>query len=1056
MQLKFYLKKLRIDLVVSATMIRRTLVSIFLLLFLPLASHAQNLTVRGHVVDATGEPLIGANVKSSSKANGGVATNISGDFTISASANSQITISYIGYKNAIIVLKPGQSNLGQIILAKDASSLTEVVVVGYGTQRKVDVTGAQSTVDAKSLQEIPAPNVVQQLAGKVAGLDIISNGNGLGAVPAIRLRGNRTIGQSVTSGADNPLIVLDGVPYFGSINDVNPNDIKSLDVLKDAAATAIYGSRGSGGVILITTNRGRVGKMITTFDAYYGVSNNINELKVYNSQQYVQAHNDAAATQPLQNSLPSLFYPLAPLEQQGVTNGINTDWQKQVLQTGIVSDQVLGISGGTDKVQYHVSAGYRYETPVDRGGISRTRYSMNSSIDLQASKRIKVGVNLMNTLTYSNNAAGSQFGYAATLSPLVAPYNADGSPVQFPSVGQINNLNLSPIWIQKNPSLYYNQNHTLQNFLTTYAEVSIISGLKYKFIVGADWNQGTGGAYNGVNGSNITNQTLTTASTSNNESYRYDLQNLLTYDRFFGKHHINFTGLFETEKYHFDSSNINVTNVPSDANVNAALGLSTLANASSNEGAYSVISEMARLVYSYNSRYSLSATVRNDANSTLAPGHQYLIYPAIGLAWNITNESFMSNYTWLDNLKLRADYGITSNGALVGSPYQTLAALASAKYEYGGVTTGNQGGYLVGTLPNPDLSWQKTAQWNVGIDFGILKDRITGSIDVYTQKTTGIILSNVLPPSTGATGQQSNLGTSADKGLEIGISTINVKGSNGFSWSTDANIAFSREHIVSLPNGILANVNTGEFVGSPLNVIYDVKKIGIFQINDPALAIQKSPVEYPGMIKVQDVNGDGVINSADNQILGSFQPQYTFGITNRVTYKNFDLSIVVNARMGQMVEVPFLASNGTSGGFGFLTNLRTNEPYRDYWSPSNPSGTMTAMNSQIQRPIFSSTEQYYDGSWIRARSINVGYTFSPKLLTGIGISSLRVYTNCINPFIIYAPVRKVSDGMDPEPTGNVSSGVTNQTNGIDPAPRPQTINIGTTPRTFNFGVNVKF
>jgi TonB-linked SusC/RagA family outer membrane protein len=1054
MQIKIYSQKRRIN--PGHRHIARVFYLIALLTFLSMASFAQNITVRGHVVDDKGEPLIGASVKSNANAANGTLTDISGNFAISVGSNAVLTISYIGYVTSEVPIKGTTTNLGQIILAKNVNSLTDVVVVGYGVQRKSDVTGSQVTIDAKSLEETPATNVVQQLEGKVPGLDIIQNGNGLGATPAIRLRGNRTIGQGVTSGADNPLLVVDGTPYFGSLNDINPSDIKTLDILKDAAATAIYGSRGSGGVILITTNRGRIGRIVTTFDAYYGVSSNINELKVYNASQYAQAHADAAATQPLQSTPASLFYPLAPLEQDGITNGVNTDWQKLVLKNGFVADQVLGVSGGTESVQYHVSAGYRNETGIDPG-TSLKRYNLTSNIDLQVSKHLKVGFNMINTLLYNNNGAGSQFAYAATLSPLVSPYNADGSVRQFPNVGQIDALNLSPLWMQSNPQLYYNQSHRIQNFATVYAEVGIIEGLKYRFQLSGTWIQGEGGSYNGVNGSDIPNQTLTRASTNNNENSRYNAQNLLTYDKFFGpKHHLVFTGLFEYEKFSTDNSSISVTNVPTDANINNALGLSTVSGVSSGASEYALISEMARGVYSYNNRYSLSATVRNDANSTLAAGHQTLAYPAVGLAWNVINEDFMKKYNWLDNLKLRLNYGITSNGALVGSPYQTLAQLSSAKYEYGSIPTGNQAGYLVGTLENPDLSWQKTAQWNLGVDFSVLKNKITGSIDVYSEKTTGILLNNVLPPSTGATGQQSNLGTSAGKGLEISVSSINISGKNGFTWSTDANIAFSRERIVELPNGILANVNLGEFVGSPLNVIYDVKKIGIFQINDPALAKQTSPVEYPGQIRVQDLNGDGIINSADNQILGSFQPQYTFGLTNRISYKNFDLSIVVNGRMGQTVLVPFLASNGTTGGFGFLTNLRKNEPYRDYWSPSNQAGTVTAVNSQIQRPLFSSTEQYYDGSWIRARSINVGYTFSQKLLHGTGLSSLRIYANCLNPFIIYAPVRKVADGMDPESTGNASSGVTNQTNGINTAPRPQTIDIRTTLRTFNFGLNVRF
>ena len=390
------------------------------------------------------------------------------------------------------------------------------------------------------------------------------------------------------------------------------------------------------------------------------------------------------------------------------------------------------------------------------------------------------------------------------------------------------------------------------------------------------------------------------------------------------------------------------------------------------------------------------------------------------------------------------------------------------KYEYGGTTTGDASGLLVGSLANYNLTWQKTGEFNIGLDFGVLKDRITGTVDVYQEKTTGILLSNALPGSTGATSQTSNLGSSSDRGLEISLSSINFQNKGGFTWTTDFNIAFSRERIDALPNGIQALPANGEFVGWPLNVIYDNKKIGIWQLSDSPgvtngvaspVTAQTSPKQYPGQIRVLDVNGDGVINQSDNVIVGTFQPQYTGGITNRFSYKNFDLSVVIQARMGVSAVAPYLGSGGSTGGWAFLGTGRHTQPYINYWTPTNTTGTFPEPNDNNQSYLYGSTTTYVDGSWIKARSINLGYTVPSKLLARVGISSLRIYANCTNPFIIYAPSRNLLDGLDPE-TNSIGGSIGGQNGGNagGSTSRVATINYTADPTTRNFilGINLKF
>ena len=1030
---------------------------------------AQTITLRGKVVDVNGEGLIGADVKVTASAATHVTTNISGDFTLRVPAGTtKITITYVGYVTLDVAITPKSGDLGNITLAQDANSLSEVVVVGYGSQVKRDVTGATVTIDEKSLAEVPAGNVVSQLEGKVAGLDV-SGG-------VMRIRGNRTIGSSPQGGQDAPLIVVDGVPYSGSLSDVNPQDIKNVEVLKDASATAIYGSRGSGGVILITTNRGRVGQAFTTLNNYYGVSNVLNELHVNNAAQYQAEKIAGIEGQTIQGlQATNSTYGLSPAETAGIAAGTNTDWQKLLYQSAYVADQTLGVSGGTESTQFVVNAGYRVTTGVEP--LNRNeRYSLQMEIDQKVSRTIRIGANMTNTLSYANSPSGNQTN-AIQISPLLAPYNADGSLNVTPWLGLTESAYPNPLYTKYNGSAFYNNTRSFHDFTNLYAEWSILKDLKYKFTVGYDFQQSLNQSYNGINGTGITNQAQTNASVSNSSSYKYTLDNLITYDKTFGqKHHITFTGLFSVEKNHNDSSNLSATNIPSDVNQATNLSLGTFQGDGGSYSETGLVSEMARLNYAYSNLYSLTATVRQDANSTLAAGHQYLAYPAVGAAWNISNEKWMQQYNWVNNLKLRGGYGVTSNGPLGGAAYQTLGGLSSSspngngtlKYEYGSIASGNSSGLLVGSLVNPSLTWQKTGEWNIGFDFGILKNRLTGSIDVYTQKTTDILLNNVLPASSGVTSQQSNLGTSADKGLEIALTSINIQNKSGFGWTTDFNIAFSREQIIALPNGITANIGSGEFVGWPLNVIYDAKKIGIWQISDSPgidnsksqasgpvylpVSAQSSPKQYPGQIRVADLNGDGVINSNDNQILGTFQPQYIFGITNRFSYKGIDISIVINARMGMEAVVPYLSTGGSAGGYAFLWTTRHNEPVTNYWTPANPTGTFPEPNQAQQTFNYASTTQYYDGSWIKARSINVGYTIPSRFLSKVGINSLRLYANCTNPFVIYAPIRKVADGMDPEGGGVAAVGST--TSGSDP--RAQGLSINENTRTYQIGLNLKF
>lgn len=1031
---------------------------------------AQNPTISGKVVDENGQSLIGATIKLKNT-QVATTTDVNGHFTIQLQpAANTIVVSYLGYFAKEVLVKAGNNNI-QITMVPDPNNLNEVVVVGYGAQKKRDVTGSLVSVTAQTLNEAPSSDIVSELKGRTAGVDIVDNGATPGSSAQIRIRGDRTLTanntpSSTVNALDGPLIVVDGIPYGGNFSDLDQDNVASLEILKDASATAIYGSRGSGGVILVTTKRGKAGKASLTFNSYYGVSNILGELKVYNGAEYAQFKADATAgNSQSPNTTP---YPLTTTEMAGLANGTSTDWQKLIYQRGQTSDQNISLSGGDENTQYGMGAGYFSQTGVIPNQ-RYERYSLRSTIDHKFNDYVKVGLNNLTTLQYTNTPGGSGVPSGLIkLSPLDAPRNADGSVNLTPQVGSIDAANINPLTLITDAQGLLSRDRKFRTFNSVYGEVSFLKYFKYRLNVGLDWSQDNNNQYTGANtyvNSSITTQAATTASVSNAEAYTYTLENILTFDKTFAqKHHVTFTGLLSEQKDHYESSGFNATGIPADyiQNTNFALASSI----SPQNGSYferGLLSYMARVNYGYDSRYLLTATIREDGSSVLAPGHQYFTYPALAAAWNITNEEWMKAIGTIDLLKLRVGWGKTGNQG--SNPYQTLGLLGNTTnvngnnvpdaYNYGTTSSGQQNGYIVNTLANPGLHWQSTAEWNVGIDFSILKGRITGTIDAYDEQTSDILVNNTIPPSTGATSQISNLAKSRDKGLEISLSSINVRNKD-FTWSTDLVWAANREAIVALPNGALNNLGNDWFVGQPLSVIYDYKKIGIWQSGDPGLTTQTSPKQVVGQIKVQDVNNDGAISAADKQIIGNFQPQWTAGLTNRFSYKNFDLSIVINARIGMDVVVPYISTDAASNGSGFFLQGRTNEVKVNYWTPNNPTNAFPRPDASISGPEFGSTLQYVDGSFIKCRSINFGYTFPSQLLAHAGISSLRVYVNALNPFIIYSPF--VKDGFGTDPEGNGYGGaVTPQGGGISSLSQQITVNANNpSTREFNLGISVKF
>ncbi|MEZ0485479.1 TonB-dependent receptor [Fibrella aquatica] len=1015
-------------------------------------NEAKDTQVSGRVIDESGQGLPGVNVQIKTTTRG-TSTDVNGNYKLTVPDNAVLVFSYIGFITQEVTV--GNQSTVNLTLASDDKTLNEVVVVGYGTQRKRDVTGSVVSVTEATLKEVPAPNLLNQLKGRAAGVSIVSNGSTPGSQGSIRIRGNRSLTTGNGDGLDGPLVVVDGIP-FGGLNDINPDDIANLEILKDASATAIFGSRGAGGVILITTKRGKVGKPVLSYDGYHGVTSIMGKYNVMNGQQYATFKEQSAALNT--QGAGTTAYPLTEEERANLAAGVSTDWQDLLYRQGFNTSHQIGLQGGVENTQYGMGIGYFNETGI-MPNQDFSRMNIRATLDQKIGKRVKVGLNTINTLTYRNDPAGGGVPTELVrLSPLIRPYETDGTLILNPKRGTIEAQAVTPLTLITRGDDILSQERAIRTFNSLYAEVGILDGLRYRFNAGLNYSQTSFNGYGPPNTFVNTgvDQSVSNADIRNTEYWDVNMQHLLYYDKTFAtKHRLGLTALYEITKNHNLGSNFNVRGVPADyiktANFSLASGQPTGGGSFAETG---LVSYMARLNYTFNDKYVLTATFRRDGSSTLSPGNQYFNYPAIGLSWNVIEEPFMKNVPAFSNLKVRGGWGISGNRN-VGA-YATLGALSTGYYNFGTTVAGQALGYTVTQLPASDLGWQSTAQSDIGLEVGLFNNRITGTFDVYYQQTKDILLSVNLPQSNGAGSTLKNLGRTEGRGFESSLTFDIFRNKSGFNWSADVLYFFNREKITQLTTPQeLDNKGNFWFVGQPLTVIYDHNKIGIWQqadLDNGSLTAQRSPVQLPGEIRVEDVDNNGVIDANDRKIIGNFQPKWEGGLTNRISYKGFDLSVVTFARMGMKVVVPYLS--GTSGGgsgFGFLNQGRSNQIMMDYWTPENPTNAFPRPDAGGGVRNFTSTTSYQDGSFIKMRSINLGYTVNAAALRKIGVTSARIYLNATNPFIIYSPL--VRDKLVVDPEGN-GYGNTVQGGNFN---RFVTVNLNNPPvRQFTLGVNLKF
>lgn len=896
--------------------------------------------------------------------------------------------------------------------------IDEVVVIGYGTQRKEAVTGSVATVKGDVLREVPSANITQALQGRTAGVDISQTSTKPGAAMQIRIRGTRSL-----TGDNNPLIVLDGIPFVGSLSDISSSDIKSIDILKDASATAIYGSRGANGVILVTTNRGSKGqKPRFTYNSFTGVQTLFSKYPMMDGPKFAQLR--AYAT-PAGNT--------TPLYTNGAdeNNNNNTDWQSLYYKPAMMTSHDVGVSGGTEGGNYNVGLSYFKQDaliPLQ----SYERFSLRTAIDQQVGKSFKFGFTT-NTNYSVSEGNGVNPGAVLGYSPLADPYNADGTFKRVMSTAG----GIDQTWIYTRKTLeglndkYVDETKSFASYNNLYGEVSLpLNGLKYRLNVGLDFRTANNGNYTGVGVFNTNPLGPSSAGRGNNQTYHWVVENLLTYDRTFGKHKVNAVGLYSAEGNRFTSSYMSAKNVPADFFQYYNLGQSPQADITvrPEDQRYEqtgLLSAMGRVMYTYDNKYMLTATLRADGSSRLAPGNKWHTYPALSLGWNITNESFMQNIKALNLFKLRAGWGQTSNQAV--APYSTLGSLTVTPYNFGG---SNGTGVYVNQAPNADLGWEYSKTQNYGADFGLFNNRITGSIEYYRTHTYDLLSNKSLPPSSGLSFVTKNVAETENKGWEFSLNGTILDNPDGFSLDAGVNFYTNRNKILALASGIDRDVNNLWFVGHNINSLYDYQYIGLWQAGDPYQNILEpgTAADVVGSIKVLytgGYNADGTpvraIGPDDRQIFDT-APKYQGGFNIRLAYKNFELSTVGAFQHGGILISTLY------GSASYLNRLtgRGNNVDVDYWTENNTEAYFPRPGRHLSgdNPKYSSTLAMFDASYLKLRTITLGYNIDKDFLKDLKITSFRIYVTVTNPLVLFSPYHKFS-GMDPEPNsfGNENQAV---------------------------------
>lgn len=1019
---------------------KRLLLLLMPLMLVSMGLSAQNVSVKGTVVDATGEPVIGASVRVVQNPTIGVITDYDGNFAIEAPANAkQLEISYVGMATKKVNIQRGTL---KVVLEEDAANLDEVVVVGYGVQKKSDVTGALARVNSEELNTRPVNNAFEALQGKVAGVDITSSERP-GTIGSILIRGSRSIKAS-----NEPLYVVDGVPLSsGGIETINPRDIESVDVLKDASSTAIYGSRGANGVVLITTKRGQVGKMALNYSGAVTFEKLIDKQPsmtasdyitwrrwaYYNSAPDVYTPGDKPTYDQDQNFFSGDAAALANVNKGWVGGSWNgslvsdTQWENFVTQTGITQEHTVSASGGTDNVQAMASVGYLNNEGTQKGQ-QYQRFTFASNVDVKAKPWFKMGAGFNASFgeqKYGYSRTGQStssgptdiYGAAKALPHYTVAYDEKGDIITNPGGSVVNAYTVIDEWTKSNDNREsYRLLGSFYGLVDFGKIVEPLEGLTFKTNFGPDFRFYRNGIF--IDSSSAVKMgSKNYASVRMNRYFSWTLDNMLNYDKEFGISKLGITLLQSASKYNFENMSESANMIP-EANylwyymssVDITDSGTYGASMSTGLSEWQLASYMARINYSLLDRYLLTVSGRYDGSSVLAEGHKWDFFPSAAFGWRIDQESFMEDVKAVDMLKLRFGLGTTGNSSV--SPYSTLGNIQGFFVPF---NNGNEQAFATNEpyytsnmieLANKELGWEKTTQYNLGLDFSFLKGRINGSIDAYTSRTNRLLLPMSIPTLTGYNKTSANVGKTANKGIEIGLNVVPVQ-TKDFQWLSNLNFAYQKNRIVELATGKEDDISNEWFIGMPIGVWYTYEVDGLWQaedaeemakFNENGANFEVGKVKPVDQLVLNEETGqyerDYIIDEKDKVIIGQKSPTLTFGWNNTFTYKSFELALELYGRAGYMI------STGGEGQLGMYAQRQI-----DYWTPSNT-------NAEYQKPIYNTSGgDSYSGllgfrkaSFCKLRNVSLGYYMPKKVCKNLGIQNFKVYAQGKNLGDVFSTV----------------------------------------------------
>ncbi len=981
-------------------------------MLLPMCMFAQQITVQGVVKDQTGETVIGASVMEKGTTNGTI-TGIDGDFSLNMSPNGTLVVSFVGYKTQEVQVK-GQKQL-QVVLSEDAEMLDEVVVIGYGTMKKSDLTGAVSSIGNKDIKDSPVSNLGQAIQGKISGVQIVDAGKP-GDNVSIKIRGLGSINNC------DPLVVIDGVPTDLGLSSLNMADVERLDVLKDASATAIYGSRGANGVVMITTKRGTEGKGKLAVSANYSFQNATNVPSLLNAAQYAELSNDMMVNSG-RNPNPEWANPSEL--------GAGTDWVDELLRTGVMQNYTVSYSGGNEKSHYYVSGGF-----LDQSGIVKSvnyrRFTFQSNSDAQVLKWLKFSNNI--TFSADTKKSGSyNIGDALKALPIYPVKNEDGSwsgpDGNSEWYGSTRNP-IGPTELNKSQTDGY-------NFLANLtAELTFTKWLKFKSTFGYDAKFWFIDNFTPKYNWKPTPTEETSRYKSDNKSFTYLWDNYFLFDHTFAEKHrvglmAGMSAQWNTNDYLNAQKNVfmfdNVHEMDNGEEMYAIGG---------NETEWVLLSYMARVNYSYEDRYLLTATIRRDGSSRFGKKHRWGTFPSVSVAWRASQEKWFPKNDYINDLKVRAGYGVTGSQASVGN-YSYLASYNTSVYPFG-ISSGNQTALVSSTLANPYIHWEEVAQTNIGFDASLFNSRVMFSFDAYLKETRDMLVKASIPITSGfedTTTTYTNAGKVRNQGIEMSLHTINLTGELG--WETNLTATYNKNKIKDLNSDVPYYINqiNNSYVTMlakdyPINVFYGYVTDGIFQNQSEVNTHAVQPGAEPGDIRFRDLNNDGVINDSDRTVIGNPNPSWLFSMNNSLSYKGFELSVFLQGIAGNKI---YNANNIDNTGMAAAYNQTTDVLKR--WQGEGTSNSMPrAVFGDPNQNTRVSDRFVENGSYLRLKNITLSYTFPKQWLQKAQIENARLSLSCENVATITG-----YSGFDPE------VGI----NGIDQNRYPIS-------RTFSLGLNFNF